>query len=99
MDPCSQHDPVELPDTVKRPVTALSAVTNLGWGTKGFTPHASGLGCENPAVSDSVSARGDVQWTFFKRFVFEQAFNRNIRAVIGEERTKTRFSVRQHRPF
>ena len=29
----------------------------------------------------------------FKRFVFGQAFNRNIRAVTGEERTTERFSV------
>ena len=64
MDPCAQHDPIELPDTVQRPVTALSVVTNLGWGTKGFTPHASGLGCDKPAISDGGTARGDRRWTF-----------------------------------
>ena len=35
----------------------------------------------------------------FKRFVFGQAFNRNIRAVTGEERTTERFSVFEHKPF
>ena len=31
---------------------------------RGYTPHASGSGCETPAISDSGSAREDVQWTF-----------------------------------
>ena len=35
----------------------------------------------------------------FKRFVFGQTFNRNIRAVTGEERTTERFSVFEHKPF
>ena len=105
MDPCAQHDPIELPDTVQRPVTTLSVVTNLGWGTKGFTPHASGLGCDKPAISDGGTARGDRRWTFLnvlfsdKRLIgtFVQSLVKNGRqngsVFLNTSRFESRFSA------
>ena len=99
MDPCAQHDPIELPDTVQRPVTTLSVVTNLGWGTKGFTPHASGLGCDKPAISDGGTARGDRRWTFLNvLFSDKRLIGTFVQSLVKNGRTE-RFSVFEHKPF
>ena len=99
MDPCAQHDPIELPDTVQRPVTALSEVTNLGWGTKGFTPHASGLGCDKPAISDGGTARGDRRWTFLNvLFSDKRLIGTFVQSLVKNGRTE-RFSVFEHKQF
>ena len=88
MDPCSQHDPVELPDTVQRPVTAQCAVANLGWGTKGLYPTREWLMLRKPRYFRWRVGKRRRTMGLFKRFVFEQAFNRNIRVVTGEERSE-----------